>query len=91
MEPSEVELPLSDNTPLDKKPDMSSQIAHIKTDEDASQFFMDRMQELIDTTANTEGQEAFASGITETLSMLLKGCGPSEGGEASGTIRCRRN
>ncbi|KAJ2922542.1 hypothetical protein H1R20_g14553, partial [Candolleomyces eurysporus] len=26
-----------------------------------------------------------ASDLTETLSMLLKGCGPSEGGEASGS------
>ncbi|RXW25655.1 hypothetical protein EST38_g197 [Candolleomyces aberdarensis] len=85
MEPSDMELPPSETAPLDKKPGMSSQISHIKSDEDASQFFMDRMQELFDNSANTEGQESLASDLTETLSMLLKGVGSSEGGEASGS------
>lgn len=83
VEPSDTEHVLSE-TSLASKPDMSSQISHIKTDEDASQFFMNRMQELIDNTANSEGQESLANDLTETLQMLFKGYGPSEG-EPSGS------
>lgn len=75
-------------TALVKKEDMSAEIAHIKTDEDASQF-LDQMTELIKYAATSstgtaagEAQESLSNGLSETLEMLLKGCGPADGGDS---------
>jgi hypothetical protein len=50
------------------------QIENIKTDEDAS-VFLEQMTELIRIAAGNDGQESLASDISETLDMILKGCG----------------
>jgi hypothetical protein len=50
------------------------QIENIKTDEDASAF-LEQMTELIRLAAGNDGQESLTSDISETLDMILKGCG----------------
>jgi hypothetical protein len=50
------------------------EIENIKTEEDASAF-LEQMTELIRLAAGNDGQEALTSDISETLDMILKGCG----------------
>ena len=50
------------------------EVENIKTEEDASAF-MEHMMELINLAANGQGQESLPSEISETLALLLKGCG----------------
>jgi hypothetical protein len=54
-------------------------IANIQSDEEAASF-MNQMKEMIKTAAGSEEegqQSSLTSDISETLGMLLKGCGPS--------------
>lgn len=54
-------------------------IANIQSDEEAASF-MNKMKEMIKTAAGSEEegqQSSLTSDISETLGMLLKGCGPS--------------
>jgi hypothetical protein len=50
------------------------QIENIKTDEDANAF-LEQMTELIRLATGNDGQESLTSDISETLDMILKGCG----------------
>jgi hypothetical protein len=50
------------------------EIENVKTEEDASAF-LERMTELIRLAAGNDGQESLTSDISETLDMILKGCG----------------
>jgi hypothetical protein len=50
------------------------EMENIKTEEDASAF-LERMTELIRLAAGNDGQESLTSDISETLDMILKGCG----------------
>jgi len=63
-----------------KKPDLASQISHVKTEDDSVQW-LNSMTEIVKYATNPEGQEGTAPDIHETLEMLLKSCGPPEGGD----------
>lgn len=74
-----------DSTPSEALAKKEEQIDNIKSDEDAS-VFLEQMTELIRLHASNDGQgDSLTSDISETLDMILKGCGqdPSDSSGAS--------
>jgi hypothetical protein len=76
-EPSPPKRPKTewDSVPSEALRKKNEAIDSIKTEEDAS-VFLEQMSELIKMATNGEGQESLSSDISDTLEMILKGCGP---------------